>query len=393
MNNRVILLAAALAASGCATTSVESLPDLPGLERVTTKKCSPKIYPFYFTASMWADPTPMVDASAGNRDSGEAFGMEIFARSIATFVTGALDVVTMPIELIGLVDQECKSSYADRPIPDYKKVTQEPPVMDAPDELLPPPHTSKKNHDAVVVVIGIQHYRNADVPSVDYALNDADVFREYAVKAMGVRPDNVILVKDASKGDLERVLGTPGNPRGQLYDLVAAGKSDVVVYYSGHGAPDPETRKAYLVPADGDPNYARLNGYPVQLLFDNLNAIHARSATVVLDACFSGGSASGPLLVAASPLMITTDRPSLGRVTLFASSGGNEISSWFPQKRHGLFTFFFLQSIQKSRGHQVTAAGVQDYLRQNVPPMARRLFGREQEPEFYGDGGRVLVSR
>ena len=263
------------------------------------------------------------------------------------------------------------------------------------EELLPPPHTTKANPDAVAVVIGVQHYKNADVPSVDYALNDAEVVEEYAVKAMGISPENVIMLRDASKGDLERVFGTPGNPRGQLYNLVAAGKSDVVVYYSGHGAPDPETRKAYLVPADGDPNYVKVNGYPLQLLFDNLNAVRARSATVVLDACFSGGSPKGSLIAKASPLMMTTDRPSIGKITLFASSAGNEISSWFPQKRHGLFTYFFLDALHgagaKRKGRQITAAEVRDYLSQNVPPMARRLFGREQDPRFYGDEGRVLA--
>ena len=265
------------------------------------------------------------------------------------------------------------------------------------EELLPPPHATKANPDAVAVIIGVQNYKNPDVPSVDYALNDAEVVKEYAIKAMGISPENVIVARDASKGDLERVFGTLGNPRGQLYNLVAAGKSDVVVYYSGHGAPDPQTRKAYLVPADADPNYVKVNGYPVQLLFDNLNAIHARSATVVLDACFSGGSPKGSLIAKASPLMMTTDRPSLGKVTLFASSAGNEISSWFPQKRHGLFTYFFLEALHgaaaKNKHHQITAAEVRDFLREKVPPMARRLFGRAQDPKFYGDGDRVLVSR
>jgi hypothetical protein len=263
------------------------------------------------------------------------------------------------------------------------------------EELLPPPQAAKSNPNAVAVIIGVQNYKNPDVPSVDYALNDAEVFAEYATKALGIRPENVILARDASKGDLERIFGTPGNPKGQLYNLIAAGKSDVVVYYSGHGAPDPETRKAYLVPSDGDPNYVTVNGYPLQVLFNNLNAIPARSSLVVLDTCFSGGSPKGSLLAKASPLMMKTDKPNLGKVNLFASSAGNQISSWYTQKRHGLFTYFFLKALHgeaaKNRAHQITAAEVRDFLSQNVQPMARRLFGREQTPRFYGDESQVLV--
>ena len=83
------------------------------------------------------------------------------------------------------------------------------------EELLPPPHATKANPDAVAVIIGVQNYKNLDVPSVDYALNDAEVVEEYVVKAMGVSPENVILARDASKGDLERIYQV-GNSRALL---------------------------------------------------------------------------------------------------------------------------------------------------------------------------------
>ena len=383
MNNYLTILTAALTLSGCATprvTSVEQLPNQPGMERVETRRCVYEKYngPFTLTGHLLADPF---------RSDNDRFFFSVFTSLSLTPFALALDGIFMPVELFHM-DPQCSRSVAYLP----SKITAPKSYVD---DLMPPPNAFRKDHDAVAVVVGVQNYRNKDVPPVEYALNDAAVVREYAVKAMGIRPENVILIQDASKGDLDRVFGTPGNPKGQLYDLVASGKSDVIVYYSGHGAPDVETRRAYLVPADGDPNYVKLNGYPIQLLFDNLNAIHARSATVILDACFSGGSASGPLLAKASPLAISTSRPFLGEVTLFASSEGNEISSWYPQKRHGLFTYFFLNALRgaasKSGGRQVSASEINSYLSLNVPLMARRLFGREQEPVFYGDLGRVLV--
>ncbi len=262
-------------------------------------------------------------------------------------------------------------------------------------ELLPPPHSRTKNSDAVAVIIGIKNYKNPDVPSVDYALNDADAVREYAVETFGIDPDNIIIAADATKGTLERIFGTADNPKGQLYDYVKEGKSDIFVYYSGHGAPDQETQQAYLVPSDADPNYVRMNGYPLQLLFNNLNAISARQCMVILEACFSGNSEKGMLLTQASPLVLRINKLKMGSVNVFSSSANNQISSWYPEKQHGLFTYFFLKALQdaasKDKAGQTTTGSIRDYLLERIPPMARRLHGREQTPDFSGNADRILV--
>ena len=63
-----------------------------------------------------------------------------------------------------------------------------------------------------------------------------------------------------------------------------------LVYLSGHGAPDPKSGAAYIVPWDGDPNFLETTAYPVSRLYQKLGALKAREIVVALDSCFSGAN-------------------------------------------------------------------------------------------------------
>ena len=92
-------------------------------------------------------------------------------------------------------------------------------------------------------MIGNRNYEHSDVPAVEYALRDAEVMRRYLVEAFGYREGNIIFVPDASAARLQEIFGTASDPKGQLYNYVKPGESDVFIYYSGHGVPDLETGK------------------------------------------------------------------------------------------------------------------------------------------------------
>ena len=108
--------------------------------------------------------------------------------------------------------------------------------------------------------LGDKHYANG------LSMNTPDRFQ-------GFREGNIIDLRDATKGRLDAVFGTSDNVEGQLHDWVKQGKSDVVVFYSGHGVPGLKDRRGYLLPVDGDPNLLEINGYPVDLLYANLEMI------------------------------------------------------------------------------------------------------------------------
>jgi tetratricopeptide (TPR) repeat protein len=269
-------------------------------------------------------------------------------------------------------------------------------VIETPSELKNLKTAKQENTAAIAVVIGNRDYKSRDVPPVNYAIRDAGLMKEALIKSLGYREGNIIYETNATKGTLESIFGTAGNPRGRLADLVAAGKSDVFVYYSGHGAPNLENRRGYLLPSDGDPNVIDISGYPLEVLYRNLASLKARSVTVVTDACFSGA----PLFKKASPVGIIVENPliAMKNAYIINSSSGTELSSWYPEKGLGLFTYYFLLGLtgaaDKNGDGKITLGELHGYLEEQVPYMSRKLYsGRKQTPTFtVQDNSRVLVT-
>jgi len=259
------------------------------------------------------------------------------------------------------------------------------------------PIVPTRNKDAIAVIIGNKEYENPDMPNVDYAIEDAKTMRRYLVDMLGYQEENILCVENAKKADFETYFGTKDVYKGKLYNYVKPYQSDVFIYYSGHGAPDIESKKAYFIPANGDPNYIKINGYPLDTFYGNLNEISAKSITVVLDACFSGGSQQGMLTNNVSPMYIDIEKPLISKkINLLTSSSGDQISSWYPEGNHSLFTYFFLRAIRgesdKNRDRKITLSEIQNFINDNVPYMARRKYGREQTPVIRGDLNTVICT-
>lgn len=253
------------------------------------------------------------------------------------------------------------------------------------------PATQTKNPDAVALVIGISKYKNPNVPSVDYAKHGATIMKEYLVNTLGYSEKRIIYADDenAGKNDFNIMLK-------KLANTVKAGKSDVFVYYNGHGAPDTKTSEAFFVPYDCDPEYANESGYPVSEFYSQIGKLPARSITIVLDACFSGSTPKGLLFKGVSPALLKVKNPiaAMQNGIVFSSSTENQLSNWYPEKKHGLFTYFFLKGLQgaadANSDKQITADELQKYLNENVPDKAREQ-NREQTPQMVGDKDRVVV--
>ncbi|MFM8780696.1 MAG: caspase family protein, partial [Gemmatimonadota bacterium] len=125
-----------------------------------------------------------------------------------------------------------------------------------------PPKTGLVNPDAVAVVIGNRSYARSEVPPVDYAVRDAEAMRQFLVETFGFREENIIFEQNASYATMQRIFGSERDFKGQLYNYMNPDvPSDVFVFYSGHGAPDPGPGTAYSVPTDADPQNIRLTGF------------------------------------------------------------------------------------------------------------------------------------
>ena len=248
----------------------------------------------------------------------------------------------------------------------------------------------------IAVIIGNKSYAEG-IPQVAYADRDAAVMKEYVVKTMGFEEHNIIYVEDAALSKLNEIFGTEGAPRGRLYKYVKPNVSRVFVYYGGHGAPDLETGDAFFVPVDGNPEYIRASGYRLQTFYDNLSKIPAKKITVVLDACFSGNTDKGMLFKGISPALVKVKKEYRGPAgaVLMTSASTDQVSAWYPEKRHSLFTYYFLKGLQgeadASGDGKITVGELSDYLKEHVPYMARRLKGVEQQPVIMGNASDVLA--
>ena len=258
------------------------------------------------------------------------------------------------------------------------------------------PRTGTKNPDAYAVVIGNRDYLK--VKPVDYAINDATLVKEYLIRTLGYRDENIFFVRNASKADFELYFGSRVDSRGKLFNHVSPdGSSDVFIYYSGHGSPDVNSGEGYFVPVDAEPQYVSISGYGLGTFYDNLSKLRAKSVTVVLDACFSGSG----LLENISPVSIryTTEAAKIDNAFVFSSSTDDQVSCWYPEKEHGLFTYFFLKAIHDRNGDAdhngiLTYGELFDFIasrNDGIPRMARKLHNVEQTPTFFGDKEKVFV--
>jgi len=246
------------------------------------------------------------------------------------------------------------------------------------DEL--PMMQAKPNKNAYAIVIGVEKYRQK-LPKADYADNDARIMAEYLTKVMGYPEENIVmLINDrALKSDLEKYLGK------WLHNNVEK-DSSVFIYYSGHGAPNPKTGDAFLVPYDGDPSFIEETGYPLKRLYAKLDKLPAREIIVVLDSCFSGAGGRSVLAKGARPLVMNMDKQVFrsDRMAILSAASGSQISSTHEEKGHGLFTYFFLKGIKGGNSELVT---LYDYLKPQVERIARKTYNNEQTPGLIAPKG------
>jgi len=258
------------------------------------------------------------------------------------------------------------------------------------------PHGKIKRPNAVALVIGIRQYYEEGVENAEFADEDARVVREYFIDVLGI-DRRFILPHDPNENITSTKLKTL--VRHNLPEYVKQGKDEIFVYFSGHGAPDPNTGEAYLIPSDCDPNFLnRESAYLLKEFYADLDKLNPKQLVVVIEACYSGQSGSGDyLLQEISPGAIRLKVPKFATEggVLFNSSSKGQVSYWYPENQHGLFTYFFLKGLggdaDLDNDKRITVGELGDYLLDNV--QEKSLFKRQytQSPAILGDPSIILV--
>jgi len=255
-------------------------------------------------------------------------------------------------------------------------------------ELNPTHAKTRERPDAIALIIGIDQYKS--IPPAEFAENDAKAFYDYATNALGIPASRIRLLtgNDASRLDIQKALRTWAKP------LIRRGKTDVFVFFSGHGLASEDGNDLFLLPYDGDRDLLAESAIRRKELVDAALDAGAASATLFLDTCYSGGTRGKETLVAsARPLMLVAkDQQVPPNVTILAAAGNDQLSSSLAAVKHGLFSYFLMKGLEGDAAgtdHTITAAKLESYLVDHIPSEAAKL-GRTQTPQLVGDGDRVI---
>lgn len=245
-----------------------------------------------------------------------------------------------------------------------------------------PAAKAKSTKKAYAIVIGIEQYRQK-LPSADFATHDAKLVAEYLIKVMGYPEENVVTLTNdcAALGDFVKYFEK------WLPNNVEKGAS-VFVYFSGHGAPNPKTSDAYLVPYDGDPSFIDETGYSLKRMYAALGKLPAKEIIVALDSCFSGAGGRSVIAKGSRPLVMSLQNNVVlpKNMTVLSASSGEQTSSTYDEKGHGLFTYFMLKGIKNEdvvrKDGSLDIAGLYDYVKPQVSGIARKKYNNEQTPQL-----------
>lgn len=258
---------------------------------------------------------------------------------------------------------------------------------------------SKTNRiDAVAVIIGIEKYEK--FVQAPFAENDANIMKEYFKNVLGIEKIYLFKSKDVSGYFFDNLF----DPNfGELQKAVLKGKTDIFIYYSGHGIPNKEGTKVYLLPTDGRVEAIEKQGYDLNMLYANLDAMQARSVTIFMDACFSGASRPSEQikpenLIAMKGVRIKpeiTERWQTNpNFTVFTSSDYDQTSMANDASQTGLFTYYLcaglLGKADDDGNKKITTGELQEYVTDQVSETSVKIRGL-QEPQFHGNRDTVLV--
>ena len=240
----------------------------------------------------------------------------------------------------------------------------------------------RKNSRAHAIVIGIENYRQK-LPKADYATQDAKLVAEYLTKTLGYQDENVVLLTN------ERALQSDFTKYFEkwLPNNVETG-STVFVYYSGHGSPNTKTGDAYLVPYDGDPSFIDETGYSLKRMYAALGKLPAKEVIVALDSCFSGAGGRSVIAKGSRPLVMNLQSNVVlpKNMTVLSASSGEQTSSTYDEKGHGLFTYFMLKGIKNEDVTRPDGSlkidDLYSYIKPQVERIARKQYNNEQTPQL-----------
>ena len=255
------------------------------------------------------------------------------------------------------------------------------------DRLNPLGKRVRNNKDALALIVGVANYENTKAKAL-YADNDALVFKDYAIEKLGVSENRIKMLINNGADERDILLSV----KEWLRRSAKPNKSDIYVFFAGHGLASQDGKNMYLLPHDGSPRLLDDTAILRDRLFSDLKDTNSKSVTVFLDTCYSGETRNEEMLIAGRPIMIKAKKQSIpSGFTLFSAASNEQISRPLEEAKHGMFSYFLMKGMEGdadiNADNKITAQELHNYVKKNVTQQS----SGSQTPELQGDKDRVLV--
>ena len=321
-----------------------------------------------------------------------------FGNIVSSQIPIPFDAAAVKPEIVTVEANKDKlmASLVTKVVSDDERVTSDAKFKD----IMVAPHGQQIYEDAVAVIIGSEDYKDKTIAPAPYSARDAEVMTEYFKHSLCVKNIKRYINEEATVMALNSLF----DPEiGSLAASVTPGQTDLFIYYSGHGVPltnDDGQTEVYLIPYDVPKGGIVRFGYSLNKLYWDLAGLNAKSVTVILDACFSGGSRLSEVYGSKSITnqkftivdLAEMDEPwrNNPNFRVFTSSMGNQTSQANDRTRSGRFTYYLAVGLQGDAdaddNGKITMTELKDFV---IEKVNRETQGK-QTPQFYGNSDFVV---
>ena len=247
------------------------------------------------------------------------------------------------------------------------------------------------NADNIAVLIGNKNY-SSNLGAYDAGHINLAAMKALLIEQLGYSSDNVMILKDAKLGDLQRLFGNRGNVNGELKRRLKSNPdAQLMVYFSGHARSTGLGLSNHLLPVDAVSGREDETAYSLSVLYDNLRELDARTTQLFLEASFNADR-SGVIQAPNIPERRVNVAPivPVRGLAVFTAATGDQKPLIDPETGIGLFTRYLISGLAGAADQRPIGNGdriidsveLYVHLAGNVRLAARKTMGLRQNPTF-----------
>ena len=237
---------------------------------------------------------------------------------------------------------------------------------------------NKKIDNRYALIIGNEDYASKQATlsyeqNVDYAINDARVFKDYALNTLGIKDENMHFLINTTAGQMSQEIDLVNKIISKI-----GSDAELIVYYAGHGYPDQINKTPYLLPVDVTASNLD-RAIKLDDFYSAFSSTGAGKIIIFLDACFTGGARNKSLLASRGIKVRPKTGALKGNIVVFSASSSDQSSLPLHKEKHGIFTYHLLKKLQETKG-DINLLDLSKYLEAEVSLQSLKINKAVQEP-------------